>query len=100
MMKFFPVAALTASAIIVMSASLKFGVIFCWDCCAFASEGRKTQSAAHAPARTQAFAQARARLTAKKPDTFIRNSLGAGSPALFDPPCLDQSSRPGPSTGG
>ena len=41
MMKFLPVAALTASAIWVISASLKFGVMRC-TCCAEASEAAKS----------------------------------------------------------
>ena len=45
-MKFLPVAALTASAICVMSASLKFGVMRC-ACCADTSEPLSTMASAH-----------------------------------------------------
>src|SRR5256886_11911040 len=46
MMKFLPVAALTASAICVMSASLKLGVMRC-ACCAEASDAAVSTASAH-----------------------------------------------------
>src|SRR6185312_64222 len=85
MMKFLPVAALTASAIIVMSASLKFGVIFCWfGCCA--KTGAPANS--HATAQAQVHARACLRLVAINPEHFIsRFPRRAGPPVLclFNP---------------
>src|SRR2546429_6598673 len=46
MMRFLPVAALTASAICVMSASLKLGVMRC-ACCAEASDAAVSTASAH-----------------------------------------------------
>ena len=64
MMKFLPVAALTASAICVMSASLKLGVIRC-ACCAEASEALSTTASAHT---------AKERKTVTKPFSPVRPS--------------------------
>src|SRR5579864_1187038 len=66
-MKFFPVAAATASVICVMSASLKFGVMRP-ACCAEAIDTTATSNGAQ---RT------------KKRKQFTRNSPEAGAPALL-----------------
>src|ERR1700730_2805447 len=68
-MKFFPVAAATASVICVMSASLKFGVIRpAWPCCAEAMDATAISNGAQ---RTM------------KRKQFTRDSPEAGAPALL-----------------
>src|SRR5579862_239616 len=67
MMKFLPVAALTASAICVMSASLKFGVMRC-ACCADASEAASmTASASNANELIRAIGNTSPTKTGRRP---------------------------------